>query len=134
VAAHAASGGMLPDLATTVVITTLLSGAAIALADRRRGLWFILGVLGLDQLVLHLFLELAGSHEYAMSHGRFDDLTMLAGHSAAALSDGTHAGSGGVRNLHDRECAQPDPAPETDSVAGGDIGASGVYLRGPGMP
>jgi hypothetical protein len=76
---------MLPDLATTIVITTLLSGAAIALADRRRGLWFIFGVLGLNQLVLHLFLELAGSHEHAMSHGQFDDLTMLAGHSGAAL-------------------------------------------------
>ncbi|MER7010507.1 hypothetical protein ABT324_03640 [Saccharopolyspora sp. NPDC000359] len=63
VAAHVAAGGSLPDLGTTTVITILLAGAGVALADRKRGSWGILGALGVSQLSLHAFLQLVASHQ-----------------------------------------------------------------------
>lgn len=71
VAAHAAAGGSLPGLGTTVVITVLLTGAGVALADRKRGSWGILGALAVSQLALHFFLELTalGHHGSGHLHG-----------------------------------------------------------------
>ncbi|MCI2418587.1 hypothetical protein MOQ72_14195 [Saccharopolyspora sp. K220] len=89
VAAHAAAGGSLPDPGTTVVITALLAGAGVALADRKRGSWGILGALGISQLALHAFLQLVASHQDIGHRGMpFAPLTMTLGHVAVVLLTG----------------------------------------------
>lgn len=87
VAAHAAAGGSTPDLGTTILITALLSGAGLALADRRRGLWSIVGAVGVGQVSLHLFLQLAASHsDSAPLRGLpLDPVAMTLGHVLAGL-------------------------------------------------
>ncbi|CAL99428.1 hypothetical protein A8924_0460 [Saccharopolyspora erythraea NRRL 2338] len=87
VAAHMTSGGSLPDPGTTALITALLSGAGVALAGRRRGLPSIVGALAVAQLALHVFLQLAGSHQGTPGHlvAPFDPVGMSAGHALAAL-------------------------------------------------
>ncbi|MGW1680427.1 hypothetical protein [Saccharopolyspora sp. NPDC002376] len=47
------------------MITVLLASAGVALADRKRGSWSILGALGVSQLSLHVFLQLVASHQDA---------------------------------------------------------------------
>ncbi|MBB5154246.1 hypothetical protein [Saccharopolyspora phatthalungensis] len=90
VAAHAAAGGSLPDLGTTVVITVLLSGAGVALADRKRGSWSILGALAISQLALHVFLQLVASHQDGAGHPGmpFSSSAMTLGHAAVVLLTG----------------------------------------------
>lgn len=90
VAAHAAAGGALPDPGTTAVITVLLTGAGVALADRRRGSRVIVGALTISQLALHAFLQLVGSHQHQNGHAGlpFDPPMMLAGHLLAAVLTG----------------------------------------------
>ncbi|WP_243790717.1 hypothetical protein [Saccharopolyspora gloriosae] len=87
VAAHAAAGGSTPDLGTTFVITTLLSAACVALADRRRGLSSIVGAVGAMQVSLHLFLQLAGSHQGVIGQRGLplDPTLMTLGHVLAGL-------------------------------------------------
>lgn len=53
------------------MITVLLTGAGVALADRKRGSWGILGALAVSQLALHFFLELTalGHHGSGHLHG-----------------------------------------------------------------
>ena len=90
VAGHAAAGGALPDPGTTVAVTALLAGAGVGLADRRRGPWAIVGDLSLSQFALHLFLQLAGSHQ-GQAHAigpSFDPATMIAAHVLAVAGTG----------------------------------------------
>ena len=71
------------------MVTALLAGAGVALADRKRGSCGILGALGVSQLALHLFLQVAGSHEAGMSCGMpFSPTAMTLGHIAAVLLTG----------------------------------------------
>lgn len=53
------------------MITVLLTGAGVALADRKRGSWGILGALSVSQLALHFFLEITavGAHGSGHLHG-----------------------------------------------------------------
>ncbi|TDC89186.1 hypothetical protein E1161_21930 [Saccharopolyspora aridisoli] len=53
------------------MITVLLTGAGVALADRKRGSSGILGALAVSQLALHFFLELTalGHHGPGHLHG-----------------------------------------------------------------
>jgi hypothetical protein len=90
VAAHAAAGGSLPDAGTTVVITALLAGAGVALADRKRGLWGIVGALALSQLALHVFLQLVAGHGGAHGHAGmpFSPLAMTLGHAVVVVLTG----------------------------------------------
>ncbi|MEV5536874.1 hypothetical protein AB0L13_08415 [Saccharopolyspora shandongensis] len=90
VAAHAAAGGSLPDPGTTLVITGLLAGAGVALADRKRGSWGILGALSASQLALHVFLQLVASHQDGLGYTgmRFSPLIMTLGHAAVVLLTG----------------------------------------------
>ncbi|MGP4018573.1 hypothetical protein [Saccharopolyspora sp. 5N708] len=90
VAAHVAAGGAVPDPGTTVVITALLAGAGVALADRKRGSWGILGALGISQLALHVFLQLVASHQGGIGYPGlpFSPLAMTLGHLAAVLLTG----------------------------------------------
>lgn len=55
-------------MGTTVVITVLLAGAGVALADRKRGSWGILGALSVSQLALHFFLELTALGHHGSGH------------------------------------------------------------------
>jgi hypothetical protein len=73
-----------------VLITALLAGAGVALADRRRGSLIIVGALSLNQVALHLFLQLTGSHQDGMPYAGmpFAPTTMLCGHAAAAVLTG----------------------------------------------
>jgi hypothetical protein len=72
------------------VITALLAGAGVALADRRRGSWGILGALGGSQLALHAFLQLVASHQDGDGHHGlpFAPLPMILGHVAVVLLTG----------------------------------------------
>ncbi|RKT84337.1 hypothetical protein SAMN05421805_103264 [Saccharopolyspora antimicrobica] len=85
-----AAGGSLPDLGSTVVITVLLAGAGVALADRKRGSWGILGALGVSQLSLHVFLQLVASHQDGPGAigMPFSPLAMTLGHLGAVLVTG----------------------------------------------
>jgi hypothetical protein len=61
--AHRAAGGAMPDLGLLLVLSLLLAGFLITLADRRRGPLAILAMVGGSQLALHGLLQmLAGSH------------------------------------------------------------------------
>jgi hypothetical protein len=60
---HRAAGGAMPDLGLLLVLSLLLAGFLITLADRRRGPLAILAMVGGSQLALHGLLQmLAGSH------------------------------------------------------------------------
>lgn len=86
VAAHVVAGGSTPPLGATVVITFLLAGAGIALADRQRGVLGILGALGASQLALHLILETMS--EQCM-HGMSEmNPVMTLGHACVVLLTG----------------------------------------------
>ncbi|WP_406688324.1 hypothetical protein REH65_17245 [Saccharopolyspora sp. ID03-671] len=50
------------------MITVLLTGAGVALADRKRGSWGILGALSVSQLALHFFLELTAVSAHGSGH------------------------------------------------------------------
>ncbi|RRO13785.1 hypothetical protein EIL87_22670 [Saccharopolyspora rhizosphaerae] len=50
------------------MITVLLTGAGVALADRKRGSWGILGALAVSQLALHFFLELTAISAHGPGH------------------------------------------------------------------
>lgn len=56
VAAHAAAGGSVPSPGLTLVLTVLLAGAGVALADRRRGFPAILAAVAASQLGMHVLL------------------------------------------------------------------------------
>ncbi|QIZ35319.1 hypothetical protein [Saccharopolyspora sp. ASAGF58] len=90
VAAHAAAGGSLPDPGTTVVITGLLAGAGVALADRKRGSWGILVALSVTQLALHVFLQVVAGHQDGAGYPGmpFSPLAMTLGHIAVVLLTG----------------------------------------------
>lgn len=87
VAVHSAAGGSLPDPGTTTVVTALLAGAGVAMADRRRGPLGILGALGGSQAAMHTFLELTANHQgHPIESGvPLSPLGMLLGHLAAVL-------------------------------------------------
>lgn len=89
-AAHATAGGSLPDPGTTVVITALLAGAGVALADRKRGSWGILGAFSVTQLALHVFLQVVASHQDGARYPGmpFSPLVMTFGHIAVVLLTG----------------------------------------------
>lgn len=87
VAAHTAAGGSLPDPGTTTVITALLAGTGVAMADRRRGPLGIFGALGASQAALHGFLELTANHQghTAQPGIPLSPVGMLLGHLVAVL-------------------------------------------------
>ncbi|MEV0696355.1 hypothetical protein AB0I53_00320 [Saccharopolyspora sp. NPDC050389] len=72
------------------MITSLLAGAGVALADRKRGSWGILGALSVSQLALHVFLQLVASHQDGAGYAgmRFSPLVMTLGHAAVVLLTG----------------------------------------------
>lgn len=80
-AGHAAAGGALPSVGLTAVLTGLLAGAGVALADRQRGFWCILAAVGGSQLAMHVLLERLG-HDHG---GSGQPALMLAVHAVAAL-------------------------------------------------
>jgi hypothetical protein len=82
VAAHAISGGMLPDVGLTVLLTVGVAAVGVALADRRRGLGVIMVTLGLAQLATHELLSLTND---GMSTSRVDPLMMTAAHAVAVV-------------------------------------------------
>lgn len=81
---HLAGGGTLPDLALLVVLVPLLALALTSLAERVRGRFGVLAVLGGGQLVLHEFLVMLG-HDHA---GPVDGPRMLLMHAVATLCSG----------------------------------------------
>lgn len=87
VAAHTAAGGAIPEPGITTVITLLMVGAGVAFADRRRGSRDIVGAVGFNQVALHVFLQVTGSHEYVHSTAQmpFDPLAMTVGHAVVAV-------------------------------------------------
>jgi hypothetical protein len=81
VAGHAAAGGELPPLAPTALLTFVLAGLGIALADRRRGFGSMLLVVVATQVGMHVLLA-----ALAHGHGLIPvDTGMVAFHAAAAL-------------------------------------------------
>ena len=93
VAAHTAAGGPTPSAGTTTVVTLLLAGAGIALADRQRGPWGILGALGVSQLALHAFLEFmsgagAATHQHGQHGAHHATPAMTVGHIAVVIAIG----------------------------------------------
>jgi hypothetical protein len=72
------------------VITALLAGAGVALADRKRGSWGILGALTISQLALHVFLQLVASHRDGPGHVGlpFSPLAMTLGHALVVVLTG----------------------------------------------
>jgi hypothetical protein len=90
VAAHAAAGGGLPDLGLTALLTVGLAAVGIALADRRRSLGAIVGVLGAAQLATHVLLSVTamgtGGAMAGMAMVTHDyTLPMLGAHAVAVL-------------------------------------------------
>jgi hypothetical protein len=94
VAAHTAAGGSAPSTGLTLVLTMLLAGLGVALADRRRGFPVILVVVGTSQLGMHVLLSgpLYGTgygpgHGPESGHGH--DVTVAGGmvalHAVAAV-------------------------------------------------
>ncbi|MFC7342494.1 hypothetical protein [Saccharopolyspora griseoalba] len=81
------------------MVTLLLAGAGVALADRQRGPGGILGALGASQLALHAFLEIMSGHGPAIGHPHGHEMhtpapAMTLGHIAVVLVTGlvmTHA-------------------------------------------
>jgi hypothetical protein len=82
VAGHAVAGGALPPAGLTVVLTALLAGAGVALADRQRGLGAILAAVGGSQLAMHVLLERLG---HAHAGGTDRPVLMFVGHAVAAV-------------------------------------------------
>lgn len=72
VTGHAAAGGALPPVGLTVVLTALLAGAGVALADRQRGFLSILAAVGGSQLAMHVLLE-----RLAHAHGGADQPALM---------------------------------------------------------
>lgn len=77
----------------TTVVTLLLAGAGIALADRQRGPWGILGALGTSQLALHAFLEFmsgsgAAMHQHGHHGAHLAAPVMTIGHVAVVIATG----------------------------------------------
>ena len=90
---HRAAGGAMPDLGLLLVLSLLLAGFLITLADRRRGPLAILAMVGGSQLALHGLLQmLAGSHPEpaaalpgALPGALTGPLAMLGAHALATL-------------------------------------------------
>ncbi|GAA4611317.1 hypothetical protein [Saccharopolyspora hordei] len=72
------------------MITILLAGAGVALADRKRGSWGILGALGASQLSLHAFLQLVAGHQAGPDAlgMPYSPLSMTLGHLGVVLLTG----------------------------------------------
>lgn len=81
VAGHAVAGGDLPPAGPTALLTMVLAGAAVALADRRRGFWSILLVVGAAQVAMHVLLA-ALAHD---GHSTGLGAAMITFHAVAAL-------------------------------------------------
>lgn len=81
VAAHSAAGGLGPSTGLTIVLTVLLAGAGVALADRRCGFPAILAAVGASQLGMHLLLSTLGHPHGAPSVSA----PMAALHAVAAV-------------------------------------------------
>jgi hypothetical protein len=82
VAAHAVSGGMVPDLGLTALLTVGVAAVGIAMADRRRSQGTILLVLGAAQLATHVLLSVASQD---MSRDVVNPLVMTGAHAAAVV-------------------------------------------------
>jgi hypothetical protein len=88
VAGHAAAGGAVPAIGPTVLLTVLLAGAGIALADRQRGPLGIIATVGGTQVALHVLLD-ALTHDHGGAPATGDDpLAMVGLHAVAALVTG----------------------------------------------
>jgi hypothetical protein len=72
------------------VITALLAGAGVALADRKRGSWGILGALTTSQLLLHVLLQLVAVHQDGPGHvgPPFAPMAMTIGHAVVVVLTG----------------------------------------------
>ncbi|GAB3286337.1 hypothetical protein [Parasphingorhabdus pacifica] len=89
VAAHTAAGGSLPEPGMTTVITLLLAGTGVALANRKRGPKHIVGALLVAQCALHQSLQVTGSNGHpGHAAAPFDTATMTFGHIAVAVLTG----------------------------------------------
>lgn len=71
-----------------MLLTGGVAGAGIALADRRRSVWAILGVLGSAQLAAHVLLSIHMTAMVGMQDEglRFNGLTMLLAHAVAVTA------------------------------------------------
>lgn len=85
IGAHALAGGGLPDTGLILLLTGAVAGAGIALADRRRSVWAILGVLGAAQLATHVLLSISMVGMTGMDGDAlpFNGVTMLLSHAIA---------------------------------------------------
>lgn len=63
---HVAGGGAVPDLGVLVVLTPLLAGLFVTVAERAAGLAGLLAVLATGQFALHLLLELLHPAHHVM--------------------------------------------------------------------
>jgi hypothetical protein len=89
-AGHAIAGGQLPEPGPTLLLTVLLAGVGIALADRQRGLPSIVATVGATQVGLHVLLDAlahgqSGSHLPPSVPAPVDPVAMSAVHVVATL-------------------------------------------------
>lgn len=118
VAAHTAASGALPPAGLTIVLTALLAGAGIALADRQRGPVAVLAVVGASQLGMHTLLSGHG-HVVTGAVSTTGAVMVLAHAAAAVITAGLLAGADGgvfalLAVLHwllRGSVAQPRPLP-----------------------
>lgn len=88
VAAHAAGGGGLPDIGTTILLTVMLAGAGTAAADRQRGPVTITVMLGVTQFALHVTLTWTSGLAHHLTATSPNPWVMLAGHALAVVGTG----------------------------------------------
>lgn len=124
VAAHTAAGGSPPSTALTLVLTALLAGIAIAIADRRRGFPAILAVVGASQAGMHLLLSALGHGHAAVPSARMALLHAVAATAVAVLVAGAENAVFAAASVVDRifgavttvALAPPAPAAATSPV------------------
>ncbi|WP_407652809.1 hypothetical protein [Amycolatopsis cynarae] len=100
--AHALAGGGMPDTALTLLLTALVGWTGAALADRTRGVFGLLAVLGVAQLGMHLVLSSLMSHQTAPGTGMYlahAGATVLTGLLLAHAESMLQAAVAGLRLL-----------------------------------
>lgn len=85
VAAHAVGGGGAPNTGLVIVLTLLIAGAGVALADRRRGALAVVAALGVSHTFEHLALTVLAHGHDGPAGGRVDGLAMVGAHVLAVL-------------------------------------------------
>ncbi len=82
---HVAGGGALPDLALLTVLSPLLAGVFVAVAERCRGAVGTIGILGAGQLALHQLMVLMHPPHHAVDAAVSSGTGMLGMHAAVTL-------------------------------------------------